>query len=228
MRQFNDKELADLLAFLWNNIDRIVKADPKSWAVLDSMRRYRYPIQHIRASFPSRIIKLVKFVLFGDVSRHDDEAVREADRLKKIVASGVLVGKQFLPQRVLDLLPKEKPAEIHYSVFPEGLEVRNSQIFSEPVAITKHAWERFCERYLQACCVGQKPSTSRNYYITKFRECFKRARKEKLPAAIATERLINNDFRPVIYLHDPGSRLGFVVSDYLRRQATIITVDPAR
>lgn len=111
-------------------------------------------------------------------------------------------------------------------VFPQRIQLGN-RAFSESIILTMHAWERFCERYIQSQFGNRPAPTDQEFFLQKLRECFRRAKRENLPEEIVAERRANNNNRNFLYLRDPATKLGFIVSNDLRRQATLITVDPA-
>ena len=122
-------------------------------------------------------------------------------------------------------------AEVSRFVFPVDVTLRN-QIFVERVCLTMHAWERFCERYIDQhfrnndAFLHRPIPTAQSFYLNVLRACFGQAQRRELPVWIILERRRNNNTRPVLYLENPAIKLGFVVSNDFRRPATLITVDP--
>ncbi len=113
---------------------------------------------------------------------------------------------------------------MHRLVFPEGMTLRNRDIV-ERVGVTRHAWERFVERYIAAFCKEHAPS-EQIWFINKLSECFRRAKQIQPSEEVKKAHQLSHDNRPVAYFKDEVSGICFIVSDSFRRSATIITVVP--
>ncbi len=227
LADFNDEELMALLRFLLKNVEKIERAD-RGARVLLNCAVNEWPIDHLRRYFPLKTIgRLLHLILFARVVKTADyyRIIGASNRIKAIVASGVLAGNQFLPST--PAFQEIPPPELSRFIFPHGMEIANSA-FSEKVDVTKHAWDRFCERYIKAWFSIKGAPTGQRYYIEALRSCFSRALRVELPEGVVSERLDNNRRWPVLYLLDPTTKLRFVVTNNLHRKATLITVDPAQ
>lgn len=102
----------------------------------------------------------------------------------------------------------------------ERLWIKNKAIGS--IAISLHAFDRFCERY---CLVVGNPGLIYKpveYFVERLRRSFERAEIVFFDRARTVLRIINNGFKKARYLEDSGLGLRFVVA---ANRPILITVE---
>lgn len=100
---------------------------------------------------------------------------------------------------------------------------RNSHI-KERVTVSRHALERFYQR-VQDSSLSVSEGKLSEKLITKFQESFERAGPTEIPKNQRVVRIINNDFKRVLYFFDQVYNLRFVV---LEKEPIIVTVERPR
>lgn len=92
------------------------------------------------------------------------------------------------------------------------------------IIVSKHAWERFCERYLAMMGLPLKSNRYSQGRLWRYlEECFQCSVKIDLGMGQVVSRQIRNRFEPVEYFWDDQSNLRFVVSVFGPR--TLLTVE---
>ncbi|MEK7192432.1 MAG: hypothetical protein AAB646_02885 [Patescibacteria group bacterium] len=85
-------------------------------------------------------------------------------------------------------------------------------VFTGNIAITKHAWERFRERYLMAVGLPKTHVLSDEEYMELITRSFERADFDEKSSKRKLVGLLNNRQKPVDYYIDQVLNLRYVVS----------------
>lgn len=104
--------------------------------------------------------------------------------------------------------------------FPEGLKI-TSKILGCDISVTKHAWERFCERYIRSVPVRRGWDYSQEFFSEHLRRFFAEATEEDLGQPGVVRRLINNRFESALYFLNKEVGLRFIISP----DKTLLTVE---
>ena len=104
---------------------------------------------------------------------------------------------------------------------PEGLTVKNR--VAGKINVSKHAWERFCQRFKLVINEEDFKKTVVEVYSREMQDCFKRSAVYILPSITRVKNLLKHDFVECDYFYDHPTNLCFIVDKKKQKLITVTT-----
>lgn len=171
---------------------------------------------------------VIEGVWFSDGMRYDlYPIIKEIPRLKKMVADALVL--YSIPIKKSSEIPKPLPPRVviqlpivsRTRLVPTAFHKNTGE-----VVITRHAWERWLQRFANMPFAESRQQPISGEFLLKLKKSFLGAVRINLPNNIAFKRLLNNRCEPARYFRNQKDGFCFVVSE--RKPAALLTVEPAR